>query len=420
MWGLVVGRPGVLKSPAIDAAMGPVRRLAARAAAEFERTRAGHELAAKAAKIHADLMTKAAADTLKRNPQADISDMLRVDARDEPTLRRYLTSDSTAAALGELLRQNPNGMLVYRDELVSLLRSLDQEDNQSARGFYLTGWNGNSPYTTDRIGRGANLHIEGVCLSVLGSTQPGRIAEYIQYAVRGGKGDDGLIQRFGLLVWPDIDGRWENVDREPDRESGRAAYDLIQRLDSLDWRAIGAVRDIGPRGDEEGLPYLRFNDAAQALFNEWRSRLEARLRSGELHPALEAHLAKYRKLIPGLALTCHLVSGEHGPVSERAILRALAWSDYLETHARRAYESVVSVDVTTAKAIIKKLRSGDLPVQFSSRDVWRPGWAHLADRDRVVTALQLLVDLDWLAITRQETGGRPAWVYHANPKGLKT
>jgi hypothetical protein len=48
---------------------------------------------------------------------------------------------------------------------------------------------------------------------MLGSTQPGRISEYLLQAIRGGRGDDGLIQRFGLLVWPDISGEWKHVDR---------------------------------------------------------------------------------------------------------------------------------------------------------------------------------------------------------------
>ena len=31
-------------------------------------------------------------------------------------------------------------------------------------------------------------HIEGLCISMLGSTQPGRLAEYIGRALRGGAG----------------------------------------------------------------------------------------------------------------------------------------------------------------------------------------------------------------------------------------
>ena len=98
----------------------------------------------------------------------------------------------------------------------------------------------------------------------------------------------------------------------------------------------------------------------------------------------------------------------------------MAWADYLETHARRAYASVAFPEVAAAKAIIKKLRAGTLTSPFSSRDVWRPGWALLSDRDQVVAALELLVELDWLATTRIKTGGREATVYHANPKGLQS
>ena len=47
--------------------------------------------------------------------------------------------------------QNPNGVLAHRDELVSLLKTLDREEFAAARGFFLTAWNGKDRYTFDRI-----------------------------------------------------------------------------------------------------------------------------------------------------------------------------------------------------------------------------------------------------------------------------
>jgi hypothetical protein len=70
-----------------------------------------------------------------------------------------------------------------------------------ARGFFLTAWNGTSSYTFDRIIRG-KTYIEGACLSLLGSSQPGRVADYKRGALTGGAGDNGMVQRFGLLVYP--------------------------------------------------------------------------------------------------------------------------------------------------------------------------------------------------------------------------
>ena len=59
--------------------------------------------------------------------------------------------------------------------------------------------------------------------------------------------------------------------------------------------------------------------------------------------------------------------------------------------------------------VVADRKLAGLLTEFSSRDVWRPGWALLSNRDQVASALQLLVELDWLAIRiRTGTGGRKA------------
>jgi len=46
-------------------------------------------------------------------------------------------------------------------------------------------------------------------------------------------------------------------------------------------------------------------------------------------------------------------------------------------------------------------------------------WAHLSEREHVLDALQLLADLDRLAVHVRETGGREATIYEANPRGFE-
>jgi putative DNA primase/helicase len=115
-----------------------------------------------------------------------------------------------------------------------------------------------------------------------------------------------------------------------------------------------------------------------------------------------------------LALIIHLADGGAGPVSEDATLRALAWGDYLETHAERAYSSVSRSDASTAKAILSRIKKGDLKTPFTSRDVWRPGWSKLSDRDQVMGGLRMLEDYQHLYIERVNTDGRPKTLYHLN------
>jgi putative DNA primase/helicase len=418
-WAVLIGRPGLLKSPAMEETLRPLRKLSAIAEEVLKKENATYEVTATAAKLRREENLKQAAKILRKDRTVDVSSLLEVaENTSPPTLRRYIANDTNVASLGVLLQQNPNGLLVFRDEIVSLLDNLDREEFVAERGFYLTGWAGDSRYTFDRIGRGLHLSIDGVCLSMLGSTQPGRISQYLARAIRGGRGDDGLIQRFGLMVWPDISAEWKRVDRWPDREAKVAAMKLFTRLDALDWRAIGARRDRGPDGDEEGLPYLRFGIDAYELFMDWREALERRLRSGELHLALEAHLAKYRKLVPGLGLICHLSEGLTGPIAAGAVHQAIGWATYLETHAQRAYGSVTAASADTAKSILAKIRSGHLKTEFRSRDVWRPGWSRLADSEAVNAGLAMLVDYDWLAQHRIETMGRPATSFLVNPEAF--
>ena len=412
LWALVIGRPGIMKTPAIEATFGPLDRLMARALEEHDQAMQRFEADKMAAKLRAEAREKKARERLKNNHDANLGDLLTPSTIESPTLRRYRTNDTSTASLGELLRQNPNGMLVYRDELVSLLKGLDKEDQAEGRGFYLTGWNGDSPYTLDRIGRGLYLHIPALCISLLGGTQPGRLAEYTGQAIRGGAADDGLIQRFGLMVWPDPVATWRNVDRPPDHTAECIAYAVFDRLDRLDPASIGAQQDRNLDGHPIGLPYLRFSAEALSHFQEWHEALEVRLRSGELHPALESHFSKYRKLVPALALLIHLADDGRGEIGEDATLKALAWAEYLETHAHRVYGAVTQAEVAAAKAILRRIERGDLQAPFTTRDVWRPGWAGLSDRALVVRALELLADYGHLTVeVDRETGGRPATRY---------
>jgi Protein of unknown function (DUF3987) len=130
-----------------------------------------------------------------------------------------------------------------------------------------------------------------------------------------------MIQRFSLLVWPDQSPEWKDVDRYPLSEPRTKAWTTFRRLADLAPDSIKAQTD-----EFAPVPYLRFDEAARAIFGQWRGHLEARLRSGELTPALESHFSKYRKLVPALALINHLADGGNGAISEmRWLLPICGW-----------------------------------------------------------------------------------------------
>ncbi len=413
LWGAIIGRPGVMKSPALAEVLKPLKRLEVEAKEDHERAVQDYATTSMVDEIRRKEHTKAIAKAVRegRDAHAVANELIAGDAK-EPVRRRFILNDSTVEKLGALLNENVNGVLCYRDELVGLLTSLDREGQEGARAFYLESWNGAGRFTYDRIGRGT-LDIEACCVSILGGIQPGPLANYLRGAVNGGKGDDGLLQRFQLAVWPDPSRVWRHVDRWPDTALRDLAHSVYRRLEALDVEALGVKRD---GHDVEGIPYLRFAPEAQARFDVWRGDLEYRLRSGEDHPAMEAHLAKYRSLAPSLALLIHLAEEGAGPVPEGALERAIAWAPYLEAHARRIYAMVSCGDLAAAQKLAEKLHAGVLEDGFALRDVYRPTWAGLTSRDEAVAAVQVLVDHDWLIVTKEQTDGAPRTRHWVNPK----
>jgi putative DNA primase/helicase len=408
LWGCIVGRPGAMKSPALQQALAPLHRLEAEARKENEAAAQKYSIELETYKLRKEDAAKKARSSLKAGGAVDT--LLNVAAPEEPKAKRYVANDATYESLGVILADNPNGVLAFRDELVSLLKTLDREEFAAARGFFLSAWNGTSGYTFDRIVRGVT-HIEAACLSLLGSTQPARISEYIRRAISGSVGDDGLIQRFSLLVWPDESPDWKDVDRYPNSEAREAAWSTFRRLSTLMPEEVGAERDTF-----EAIPFLRFDEKALGLFAEWRSDLERRLRSAELGSALESHLAKYRTLVPSLALISHLADGRSGPITDWGVLRAVAFADYLQTHARRAYAAGGQVQLAAAKAILRRIRKSDIPMPFTARDIHRHSWSGLTDVEQVQLGLDLLAELNWLLCEKVPTGGRPRLLYRLNPR----
>jgi hypothetical protein len=416
LWGCFIGRPGMLKSPAMGEALKPIHHLEAEAAKENEIAQEAYTAGLSAYKLRQQVKITLEKKHLKKNPRGPaVVEMELGDPPEEPIPVRYLTNDCSYEALGEVLIGNPSGILVARDELVSLLQHLDRDDQAVARGFYMSGWSGTQPYTFDRIMRG-HRHIEAICLSVLGSTQPARISEYIRRTNSGGAGGDGLIQRFGLIVWPDAPPSWKDVDEYPNTKARETAWDVYERSGRLDALTLGAHKRPFDK-----VPCFRFTEDAHAEFLDWRTTLEQRLRSGNLSPALEGHLAKYRKLVPALALINHIADTGTGDVSHKALVRALAFAHYLESHALRLYASGSETEIGSAKAILAHIKRGDLRHGFTARDVHQKGWAHLTERDQVGAGLNLLTDLDYIAeaaVEHSPRGGRLRIKYLINPKVL--
>jgi putative DNA primase/helicase len=402
LWGGIVASPGQMKSPVIAAIAGPLRAIESVWRTEAQEASADYEQKAE----EAELVTSAWRENFKRatkgggeKPERPTFDL------QPPTPKRLLTSDGTFEAIHALLVDNPAGLFVLRDELTGWLASLDRHGREEQRAFYLEAWNGDSGFTVDRISRGS-VHVEHCCISLFGGIQPSRLRSYLAEALADGPSNDGLIQRFQLLVWPDQQSSWTYRDRAPSASARECAEAVFRRLTSMNC---------------ENPTRFKFDDPAQELFVHWLTGLESTLVSDSLNPVMQAHLAKYRSLMPSLALLFGLADGCEGEVTLHHARQAASLCEYLKPHARRVYSAKLAPERGAAALLSKRLRKGwkEHEATFSLRDVYDNGWTGLGTPDEARAALCVLEDAGWVRKNPRPAssrGGRPGELWLINPR----
>ncbi len=290
---------------------------------------------------------------------------------------------------------------MVRDELAGFLANLERKEYQTDRSFYLTAFNGDDQFTYDRIGRGT-IFIPNATISIIGGIQPARIIPIIQDMHRG-INDDGLMQRFQMLIFPDERQEQLWVDRPPNQK----AWETYQ----------GVFRSLydKPLGSPKYPITIRFSAEAQEMFREWWEDFQKRIKNGHFSASLKAHLLKMNQTIPTLTFIFELVEGGRFEINRDALEIALRWEKYLLSHAKRLYAAGDILTAERAKLIVE--RCDHLPDVFTARDIYRRCWRSLKDKEAVTQSLELLCCSNHLRkkfITHQTSGHLSAY-YEWNP-----
>lgn len=129
LWGVVIGRPGILKSPALAEVMKPLQRLEIAAREVHDEQMKNFGLSKLVRKAQRDELEKRIKAAVKNGQDRETitASFSPIPDEEEPCLCRYIVNDPTVEKLGELLNQNPHGLLLFRDELTGWLRTLERD-----------------------------------------------------------------------------------------------------------------------------------------------------------------------------------------------------------------------------------------------------------------------------------------------------
>lgn len=340
LWGAIIGPPGTMKTAAMMVGLKPLRRVEAQAWRAFQQDITAWEQAADPKPV-------------------------------KPIHRRFTVSDATEAKLGEIIAENTNGVLLVRDELRGWFAQMLNPARASERQFFLEAWNGLGSYRIDRVVRGS-LYIPRLCLGILGGLQPTVFErEFLDKLHAEG---DGLLQRFQLLVWPEVAADWRNVDHWPDQAFMDKAHAVFARLADM------APDTIGTQHQGDACPWVRLSAGAQEAYDDFLSRLEPALRSGKRWTAaLTEHYSKFRSLVPALAMILDVVERPVRigafDVGLSSMEKALRWAEYLRRTAERIYAMGEIREDKDLERLMDLARAGRFKVQradgsFTARDAY--------------------------------------------------
>ncbi|WP_375685557.1 YfjI family protein [Bartonella sp. TT110JLCBS] len=409
LWGAIVGEPSTMKTDTMEAALAPLDVFQEEWHQEWLKKKKQQETKDILIELDKREKKKQAYKALKDQDEEQALALLsqsleHKESEEDDTLnkRRLIVNDVTVEKLGELLKENPRDLLLVRDELSGFLSDLERKEYQSDRSFYLTAFNGKKSYTYDRIGRGT-IFIPNATISIIGGIQPSRIIPIIQ-AMHHGTNNDGLLQRFQMLVWPDERKERLWVDRPPNQKAWESYQGIFRSLYDK------------PLGSPKHPITIRFSAEAQEMFRVWWENFQRTIKGGHFSSSLQAHLLKMNKTIPTLALIFELSEGGRFEINRDALERALYWEEYLISHAKRLYAANDTLTAERAKLIVE--RCDLLPNVFTARDIYRRCWRSLKDNGAVKQALELLCRCNYIRefpIEGNELGRRPDRRYEWHP-----
>ncbi len=291
LWTAIIGESGTAKSPAMKAAVRPLREIQTRAlTAHLEEVKAWEPEHQRWEVEMAKWKRKPGSAPPPPEPE-------------RPICSRWIVSDTTVEALAPLLRDNPRGLLMAHDELSGWIGSFDRY--VKGKGGDVAHWlsiHDASSLMVDRKTSGT-LIVPRASVSVTGGIQPGALKRALGKALI----ENGLAMRI-LFAHPPRRVR-EYTDAEVSERATAEVARVFDRLIALQGESVeGDVlkpRALRMSAEAMGLweKYVNANGRAQAEHTGAIASVYSKLESAAARIALIVELVEAGNVANGASVT---------------------------------------------------------------------------------------------------------------------
>ena len=312
---ILVGRPGMGKTPPLQLAYKPIR--------EHERKQFD--------KFHHELDLYEAACATKESGSKEMK---------KPILKRVTLDDFTLEALVLEHYNNLRGIAITYDEILGLLANTDRYGKNPMLERLLSIWSG-CPLENTRVKNDRPQRIEEPCVNIIGTTQTRRMKELMTSKFM----DTGFLDRI-LVVYPKSKKvpHWQNEEDGHVRQSdaSRKWADIIDKIFELDYTGNGETGEYCPH-----ILYMD-KDARSCYFDWWNKNVDA-INAIEDDEDVETRVMKHNTHVARLALLLQVLRYACGEshlqsIELDSIKGALRLNDYCENCYQRC-RAFVAEDV---------------------------------------------------------------------------
>ena len=249
-----------------------------------------------------------------------------------PIRKCHVVVDSTVEALIGALRDNPRGVLTYKDEIDTLLSNFNRY-NGSDEGYFLSLFSG-TPFKYSRKSNNEHIFLANPYCSIIGTTQPGRLGEQF-----GGKRMmNGFSSRF-LKVYPEI-------DKMPSWNDTAMPDSVLEEWERIIRKVVAATPSTDQEGKATSIELL-FSQESKLRIIQWKDEVNNKVYAETDSDAVRALCGKLETYLVRFCLVIqimHGICGESGmdEIEPRTAELAIRLTEYF-----RNMESRIAPEIET-------------------------------------------------------------------------
>ena len=342
---ILVGRPGMGKTPPLDFAFRPIRKLDAKAIKQFK----------------ADMEYY---NSILENQKGKKDENSSLPPK--PILKRTIISDFTPEALIRALDDNSRGIVVYVDEIMGMFNAVNQYNKGQLIEQLLTAFSG-KPLDVSRCSMPIPIHVERPFINIVGTMQTTRVHELVDKGYK----DNGLLDRI-IFVYPSSQ---EISDWQIDEDSYSSSFEKYSGL----WEeVINKICEINFSSDEsyDGIlqNVLNFSQEASAYFTDWRNSLIKNINQIKDDGLVDSRVMKIPMITARLALVFQILRWACGEVHKDFVdIDSTKSAIRLSTYFEECYSNIQKFMLMESIEPQRKELLDNVPSIFSTADAIQAG-----------------------------------------------